>query len=60
MLIFQCTYPIMGSWMHSTRKCYGDHIQFFKDLKITMGNYVFHSNIHTRDMDNMDMLLVYP
>ena len=38
----------------------GEHIQVFKNLKITMGNYVLHSNFQARDMDNMDIVLGYP
>ena len=38
----------------------GKHVQFFKDLKITMGNYVLHSNFQARDLDEMDIVLGYP
>lgn len=37
-----------------------EHVQVFEDLKITMGNYVLHSNFQARDMDNMDIVLGYP
>jgi hypothetical protein len=31
----------------------GENVQFFKDLNTTMDNFVFHSNFHTIDMDDM-------
>ena len=33
---------------------------FFKDLKVSIGNYVLHLYFHARDMDNVDMVLDYP
>ena len=30
------------------------HVQFFKDLKITMDKYVLHSDFHAIDMDDLD------
>ena len=38
----------------------GDLVQVFKDLKITMGNYVLHSDFQAQDPDKMDMVLGYP
>ena len=38
----------------------GENVQVFKNLKITLGNYVLHSDFHARDMDNMDIVLGYP
>ena len=38
----------------------GEHVQVFKYLKITMGNYALHSNFQARDLDNKDMVLGYP
>ena len=38
----------------------GEDVQVFKDLKITMGNYVLHSDFQARDMDNMAIVLGYP
>ena len=35
-------------------------VQVFKDFKITMGNYVLHSDFQDRDMDNMDIVSGYP
>ena len=38
----------------------GEHAQMFTDLKIIMGNYVLDFDFQARDMDNMDIVLVYP
>jgi len=38
----------------------GEFVQVCKYLKITMGNYVLHSDFQTRDMDKMDIVLGYP
>ena len=38
----------------------GEPAQVFKDLKITLGNYVLHSDFQARDLDNMDIVLGYP
>ena len=38
----------------------GKHVQVFKDLKITMGNYVLHFDFQALDLDNMDIVLGYP
>jgi hypothetical protein len=38
----------------------GENVQVFKDLNISMDKYVFHSNFHVIDMDNVDVVLGYP
>ena len=38
----------------------GETMQIFKNLKVSMGNYVLHSNFQAKDMDNVDMVLSYP
>ena len=38
----------------------GEHVQVFKDLKITMDMYALHSNFQAIDMDNVDIVLGYP
>ena len=38
----------------------GEHVQVFKDLKITMDKYALHSDFHAIDMDNVDIVLGYP
>lgn len=38
----------------------GKHVQVFKDLKITIENYVLHSDFQARDLDKMDIVLGYP
>jgi hypothetical protein len=38
----------------------GEHVQVFKDLKITMDKYVLHYDFHAIDMDNVDVVLGYP
>jgi hypothetical protein len=38
----------------------GENIQIFKDLKITMDKYVFHSDFHAKDMVVVDVVLGYP
>jgi len=38
----------------------GENIQSFKDLKITMDKYVFHSDFYAMDMDEVDIVLGYP
>ena len=35
-------------------------MEICKDLNIFVGNYVLHSNLHARDMDNVDLVLGYP
>ena len=38
----------------------GEHVQVFKDLKITMDKYALHSDFQAIDMDNVDIVLGYP
>ena len=38
----------------------GETMEICKDLNIFVGNYVLHSNLHARDMDNVDLVLGYP
>ena len=38
----------------------GEHVQVFKYLKITMDNYVLHSNFHSIDIPIVDIFLGYP
>ena len=38
----------------------GEQVQVFKDLKITMDKYVLHFDFHTRDMQDVDIILGYP
>ena len=38
----------------------GETMQIFKNLKVSMGNYVLHSYFHARDMDIVDIYLGYP
>ena len=38
----------------------GENVQVFKDLKVTIDNYVFHSNLYALDMDEVDVILGYP
>jgi hypothetical protein len=44
----------------SSTPVYGEHIQFFKDLNITMDKYVLHANFHAIDMPTVDIILGYP
>ena len=37
----------------------GEHVQVFKDLKITMDKYALHSDFHAIDMDIVDIVLGY-
>jgi hypothetical protein len=41
-------------------KAEGENVQIFKDLKITMDKYVFHSDFYAMDMDEVDIVLGYP
>jgi hypothetical protein len=41
-------------------KVEGENVQIFKDLKITMGKYVLHSDFYAMDMDEVDIVLGYP
>ena len=38
----------------------GETMEISKYLKVSMGNYVLHSDFHARDMDNVDLVLGYP
>ena len=38
----------------------GEVVESVKDLKVSMGNYMFHYDFHARDMDNVDIVLGYP
>ena len=38
----------------------GEHVQVFKDLKVTMDKYASHYDFHAIDMDNVDIALGYP
>ena len=38
----------------------GEHVQLFKDLKLTMDNYVLHSGFYALDMKDVDIILGYP
>jgi len=35
-------------------------VQIYKDLKLSMDKYVFHSDFYASDMNNMDVVLGYP
>lgn len=37
-----------------------EHVQVYKDLKISVENYVLHSNFYASDMANVDVFLGYP
>ena len=37
----------------------GEHVQLFKDLKLTMDKYVLHSNFYALDMKYVDIILGY-
>jgi hypothetical protein len=37
----------------------GETMELFRDLKVSMGNYVLHWNFHTKDIDNVDRVLGY-
>jgi hypothetical protein len=37
-----------------------ENVQFFKDLKITMDNYVLHSNFCVIDVNDVDIIPGYP
>jgi len=37
-----------------------EQVQVYKDLKISMVNYVLYSDFYTSDMGNMDVVLEYP
>ena len=45
--------------IHSTQVG-GENVQFFKDLKVTIDKYVFHSNFISLYMDVVDVVLGYP
>ena len=36
----------------------GENVQVFKDLKVTMDKYVFHSNFLSLDMDYVDVAIL--
>ena len=38
----------------------GEHVQLFKDLKLTMDKYVLHSDFYALDMKDVDIILGYP
>ena len=38
----------------------GEHVQVFKDQKITVDKYALHYDFHSIDMDNDDIVLGYP
>ena len=38
----------------------GEHVQLFKDLKLTMDKYVLHSGFYALDMKYVDIILGYP
>ena len=37
----------------------GEHVQVFKDLKLTMDKYVLHSDFYALDMKDVDIILGY-
>jgi len=38
----------------------GENVQIFKDLNVTMDNYVLHSNFCAIDINVVDIILGYP
>lgn len=38
----------------------GEIVEVFKYLKVSIGSYVFYSDFHARDMDNVVLIFGYP